>query len=659
MLGVGASRDKGRTWEPTFEFLSYEIANFTFHPHRAGEVWVGTMSGPHVSTDGGLHWEPRCGGLPERSDRSYSSPIQQILFDPADDRRLLAFGGSWRGWAAPAGSRFGWIWESLDAGKTWHEHGIVKRFRNIRWAAAAAGSLNTIFVSVQSEGLFKSDDGGRTWAGISGLPSTQISQIATHPTDPDILWVSMNRYQPAGAADFQPGGIWKSCDGGKSWKACNRGLPQKSNGNQNFASSFGPLTVSASQPQILYTSDAAWDAPAVYRSEDGGESWRAIFTNETHKLTQTAYPAGIGATVITVDPHDPDTVYCAGSESVIMSGDGGKTWCDLTADREGEGPFWRGRGYSGLCSVAVRFNPKNPNMAAIIAMDAGRLWISEDNQRTWRRSEEGLGSSWGGGRDLAFAGSDGKILLGALGQQGGSGNVGLSNDGGRTWKVLGQPGSGLPPSGKGEASAAYLLPDDPDKMWVVYDGKLYHSKDRGRNWTALIDGQYASIVSDPKEPRRFYVTGVNGLKYTDTGEDFTDVVGSPQPVSALAIDHQHPEVLYATRGYNNGGGIFKYDGQLWTKIFDNPLVSGLAIDPTDGSRIIASTNRDPYRDVCDATGAWMSEDGGKTWSNQKEGLACLRGWNVAINPHDPEQVFYCSQGRGFFVARWPKSNKGK
>jgi photosystem II stability/assembly factor-like uncharacterized protein len=661
MLGVGASHDGGLKWETVSGFPSYEIANFTFNPKNPSQVWVGTMSGPLVSQDGGATWELRREGLPPVSGNFYSAPIQQIFIDPANDQRLLAFGGSWRGWTPSKETKFGWIWESLDGGKSWHEYSVLEPHRNIRWVAAAAGGLNTLYASVKGEGLSKSVDGGKTWTALTnGLPSTNINQIATHPTDPNIVWVSLGNFKPEGTSEFQPGGIWKSQDAGKTWNACNNGLPQKSGTNEHFASRFEPLTVSPSQPNVLYTSDTAWDAPAMYRSDDDGGSWHPIFTRDTHKLTPTAYPAGLGATVITVDPKDPNVVYGAGPETVVKSSDGGKTWQDITAEHVDHPAapsvaFFKGRGYSGLCSIAVRFNPYNPNVSAFIAMDAGRLWISEDQQKTWRYCDNGFPWSWGGGRDVAFAGKDGKTMLGAFGQDGIAGNIGLSADAGYTWRMLGVPGSGLPPIDKGSPTGVYLLPDNTDEMWAVDDGELYHSDNGGKIWVVLLKGKFGRIVADPKNPESFYLTGKDGVQKTTDGQHFSPLPDGPKPVISLVVDHQHPQVLYATQGYKYGGNIWKFDGKSWSKIFENNLVSGLAIDPTDGNRIAASTNRDPYRDVCDATGAWLSADGGKTWSNQTDGLACLRGWGIDINPNDPEEIYFCSQGRGFFVARWPKS----
>jgi hypothetical protein len=83
MLGIGLSEDRGEHWQSSFALPSYEIADFTFHPSDPQVIWVGTMSGPCVSTDGGHHWTWKRAGMAAVSWSSYSAPIQKILFDPA------------------------------------------------------------------------------------------------------------------------------------------------------------------------------------------------------------------------------------------------------------------------------------------------------------------------------------------------------------------------------------------------------------------------------------------------------------------------------------------------------------------------------------------------------------------------------------------------
>jgi hypothetical protein len=102
------------------------------------------------------------------------------------------------------------------------------------------------------------------------------------------------------------------------------------------------------------------------------------------------------------------------------------------------------------------------------------------------------------------------------------------------------------------------------------------------------------------------------------------------------------------------GGLWKYDGSAWTRVRDGLYISCVAVDPTDAQRVAVAEDDHPFHDVSNATGVWISDDGGKTWSRQVDGLPVLRGSVLAINPHDPEQIVFGASGRGFFTARWAK-----
>jgi len=117
----------------------------------------------------------------------------------------------------------------------------------------------------------------------------------------------------------------------------------------------------------------------------------------------------------------------------------------------------------------------------------------------------------------------------------------------------------------------------------------------------------------------------------------------------IAVDRAKPPRLYVA-----SGGLWRWESGTWTRLRDDPSIMNVAIDPTDPNRLAIATGDVPRRDVTIASGVWISEDGGKTWSQQNEGLACLRGRVLALNPHDPEQLVLGSEGRGYFVTRWPK-----
>jgi hypothetical protein len=359
-------------------------------------------------------------------------------------------------------------------------------------------------------------------------------------------------------------------------------------------------------------------------------------------------------TVLGVDPKDPGAVFGGGSESVIRSLDGGKTWIDATAVHPPGSSAWRGRGYSGLCSIGFRFDPFRKDRSLILAMDAGKCWESVDGLKSWvYRGHDPW--PWGGGSDAAFA-RDGTTYT-TTGQFGSYGGVLRTTDG-KSWKILAGKSRGLPEyNGPGIATGVHALPDDSRRVWAVIGGKLYHSQDGGEQWTVLQQGGLGWIAADPRQPRRFYVSGAKGVLSTEDGASFKPI-GGPKPAGRMDCDRLGR--LYVT-GYriDKGSGLWRWADGRWTRLLDEFYASSVAADPSDPNRLALATNDDPYHDVCNAAGIWLSADAGKSWFCETEGLAMRRGHAVAFNPFDPEQVVYGTLGRGYFVARWPKGHAPK
>ncbi len=115
LLGIGRSVDGGASWTPGEGLLGWEMSSLL--AHADDEVWVGTMSGPVLSTDGGRSWQARRAGMPQIRSDAYTAPVQPILQDPRDPDSLLALGGTHRRWPSADTSGFGAVWASTDRGQ--------------------------------------------------------------------------------------------------------------------------------------------------------------------------------------------------------------------------------------------------------------------------------------------------------------------------------------------------------------------------------------------------------------------------------------------------------------------------------------------------------------------------------------------------------------
>jgi hypothetical protein len=125
-------------------------------------------------------------------------------------------------------------------------------------------------------------------------------------------------------------------------------------------------------------------------------------------------------------------------------------------------------------------------------------------------------------------------------------------------------------------------------------------------------------------------------------------------VIVVPTDHNR---LYATEWFpaqGVPGGLFRYDNGTWTHMslpsgIPDPLtVSTVAVDPNDGRRIVIGTSDWDSRDVTNATGVWLSEDGGATWSQQNRGLGMLRIQILMFNPNQAGELLLGTDGQGFY-----------
>ncbi|MFZ4507585.1 MAG: hypothetical protein ACOYON_07810 [Fimbriimonas sp.] len=641
MLGVGLSLDRGESWGATSGFRSWEIAEFTWHPTDPKTVWVGTMSGPYKSEDGGQTWQEKRKGFPEASSGFYSAPIQVVLFDPTDAKRLLAFGGSHREWSSPGNPQWGAVWESKDEGNSWSKLSDLKSGAGAGLNIVAARySGKSIFVAALGEGVHASEDGGKTWeARNGGLPHLRVKGLVANSKNPRQLWASLDCL-PKGD-DVLSGGVFRTLDGGLSWVPAQKGLRISNGKDGNLTPRYPALAISASDPNRLLTSDTAWDNGVIYITKDGGTSWQlsAKRTDITMPL-----PAGLGQTVFTFDPVNANVAFAAGSEHVIRTTDGGALWSDVASRPGGNG--WRGRGFTGWVSTNFKFNPLVRDSAYFLGMDAANFWQTKDGRQSWTRGRTGL-PDWGGARDVVFAGP--QTLFVTLGQGGNFDGIGRSTNGGVDWTVLAGDAHGLPPLGSANSAAIglFVLPSSPNVVFATIGGKLYRTTNAGETWTKIHDGPGLSwIAGVPNQARRFFVAGQQGLYRSDNGSDLNLVEDGPNDLSRIAVDAM--PTVYVT-SWRSQGGLWRWQAGKWTKLLQDRMIGTVAVDPTNRNRIAVATDDHPYKDIADVSGVWVSTDAGATWKQLNEGLPMLRGNVLAFNPWKPGELVFGTGGRGFWV----------
>ncbi len=246
------------------------IADIAIHPDHDSLWYVAVGSGGVWKTsNAGTTWTPIF-------DQQGSYSIGDVSVDPANPQIVWVGTGE-----NVSGRHVGWgdgVYRSADAGRTWSRMGLEKS-EHIGKILVDPRDGNVVYVAAQGplwavggeRGLYKTNDGGNSWRRVLHIDdNTGITDIAFHPTDPDVIYAAAyeRRRHVWGLMAGGPGsGIYKSADGGESWQRKSEGLPEGDMGKIGLA-------VTPANPDLVYaTIEADADSRGFYRSEDRGESW--------------------------------------------------------------------------------------------------------------------------------------------------------------------------------------------------------------------------------------------------------------------------------------------------------------------------------------------------------------------------------------------------
>jgi photosystem II stability/assembly factor-like uncharacterized protein len=644
MLGVGLSTDRGRTWVATTGFSSWEINEFTWDPVQPNVVWVGTLSGPYKSMDGGRTWQPKRSGMPT-GDYPYSAPIQKVLIDASEPRHMLAFGGNQRELkeGGVGALHYGLVYESTDAGDSWRTVASLGDDLNILDVASGSQDLRLLYAAVLGRGIYKSTDGGRGWTPVTnGLPHLTVQGVAIDPDHPNDVWAALDHDRnPTSSGVYAPGGIYRTRDGGATWTRASRGLPQISSSAPTRATSM--YSVHRAADGTLYTADQAYSNQGRFKSIDGGETWLSVSS-----AVSRFYPGGASPYVF-ASSLDGSFVIGGSMDTLIVTENRGAHWTDAGNERTANGE-WRGTGFSGLLGTRAVFDVKRRGVLLLTAYDAGNILRSDDNGASWTRPAKSW-DNYNGAYDIAIGGLDGSVAYAVMGQQGAFNGILTSTDAGASW--TGSASNVLPARsfvGSNRGSVAIASDDGSVAYAVLPNGGLYRTADMGRTWLSCLEGAEAYAVAAEPETGSVYV-GTDAGVYAGSGCSLALMAGSPKRIRRLVVDQAGG--LYGTGEKSwqaPSPGLWRWADGSWTQLVRDRWVSDVAVDPEDPATIVYSTDDDPYHDKSHATGVWVSRDGGRSSAQFNEGLAMTRVMSVAFDPFTKGRIVIGTDGRGFWQA---------
>lgn len=346
-------------------------------PFRGGRCVAvsGTIKDPmiyYMGTTGGGVWKTKDAGISwfNISDDYFNTGSVGAIAVAESDPNIVYVGMGEHPVRGVKSSHGDGVYKSEDAGKTWQFIGLPDA-RHIAAIRISPINPDIVFVAVQGaafgpndeRGVYKSTDGGQTWRQVLYVSETTgACDLSMDWHNPRILYAGMWDHQrfPWAIRSGGPGsGIYKSTDGGESWEKLMNGLPEE----QGKVA----IDVSRANPDRVYANIEAENG-GVYRSDDGGQTW--IQTNKQRiTIARAWYYIEIFA-----DPLDPETVYVLNAP-MLKSTDGGKSFQPIVNPHSDQHDLW--------------INPKNASNiilgndgGACISFNDGASWSSQGNQPT-------------------------------------------------------------------------------------------------------------------------------------------------------------------------------------------------------------------------------------------------------------------------------------
>ena len=562
------------------------------------------------------------GAATDPTDSIYFSSLKFRLVGPFRGGRADAVAGSMADKNTfYFGATGGGLWKTRDGGSNWKNVSdgffgggvgavaVAPSDGNIVYAGEGESTLRNN-VSENLGGIWRSDNGGRSWRNLGLKDSRHISRIVVHPKDPDIAWVAVMGHL------FGPNterGVYKTTDGGKTWRRVLY---------VNDRTAASDVIMEPGNPTVLYAGmwrvertpygmESGGEGSGLYKSTDGGETWINISRNK-------GLPRGVWGNVnVAVSTSDPDKVFAMvenAAGGLYLSKDRGETWAKLNSENDIRQRAW----YFNRVYV----DPKNDNIIYCLNVELER---SMDGGKTFSE----LPSQHGDHHDLWIDPNDGHRMI--LADDGGAA---VTFDGGANWSsVENQPTAQIYRVTTDNAFPYRILGAQQDNSSLRIRSRTAGAAITGRDWEPTAGAESGYIVPDPLNPDIVYggnYDGYIGRLNHRTGENRAIDVWPDNPMGSgddsikyrfqwnfpIFFSPNNPHRLYCA-----GNCLFMTDndGQSWTAISPDLTTNDKSKQGPSGGPITKdNSSAEYYCTIYTATESPLER--GLLWTGSDDGL---------------------------------------
>ncbi len=417
------------------------------------------------------------------------------------------------------GSTGGGVWKTDDGGLNWRN--VSDGFFNtgsVGAIAVAPSNTSIVYVGMgetcirgnasYGDGVYRSNDGGKTWSHLGLEATRQIARVRVNPTNPDVVYVAALG-DPWGPSPDR--GVYRSRDGGRTW--------EKVLFRSNDAGAID-LVMDPTNPDVLYASTlelrrypwgfrSAGPGTALYKTTDGGTTW-------TELTGKPGLPDGTrGRIGIAVAPTRPRRVWVIvdaelGKKGVYRSEDGGETWKHLTDDADLTQRPWY---YHHIFA-----DPKEPDTVWVLNVD---LWRSTDGGEHF----EEVTIPHGDNHDLWIDPADPQRMI-----EGNDGGATISFNGGRSWStILNQPTAQFYHVSADSQFPYRIYGAQQDNTTMSVPSRSDHGRITIEEWETVGGGEDGYVAPSREDPNVVYAADHHFLnKYDRRTHQVRDISPNPE-----------------------------------------------------------------------------------------------------------------------------------